>query len=115
MISLTARFVYQIVRCDRDGRIAVEKGNGVSPLLIGSLGVGLLLLAFVLNVLKRIDENGSAYLVMNTVGAGLSCYYAWVSGIIPFVVLEGVWAGAALVRLISVRAKKGSPSVGEPR
>jgi len=113
--SPSARFTFQAVRCGRDGRIAGRKGIGVSPLLIGSVGVGLLLAAFVLNVLKRLDENGSAYLVMNTIGAGLSCYYAWVSGIIPFVVLEGVWAGAALVRLIFVWTKKGSPSVGEPR
>ncbi len=73
--------------------------------IVGSLGVGLLLLAFVLNVAKRMDENSAAYLVMNIVGAGLSCWYAWVSGIVPFVILEGVWAGAALVRLVSLKIK----------
>lgn len=74
-------------------------------LVVGSLGVGLLLVAFVLHVMNRMDENGAAYLVMNIVGAGLSCWYAWVSGIVPFVILEGVWAGAAMVRLVSLKMK----------
>jgi len=86
----------------------------VSPMLIGSIGVALLLAAFVLNVLRRLDENGAPYLVMNLIGAGMSCYYAWASGIVPFVILEGVWAGAALIRLILPGTKKGSPSTGEP-
>jgi len=81
---------------------------------IGSLGVGLLLVSFIMNVLKRLDENGTPYLMLNILGSGLAGYYAWVSGIIPFVILEGVWCGAALVRLAIVRSKKGSPISGEP-
>jgi hypothetical protein len=87
----------------------------MSPLTIGSVGVGLLLVAFVLNVLKRMDENGTPYLLMNFVGAGLSGWYAWLSGTVPFVVLEGIWALAALTRLLALHAKRsGSPTGGKP-
>jgi len=86
----------------------------MSPLVIGSIGVGILLLAFVLNILKRLDENSPAYLAMNIAGAVLSGWYALTSDIIPFVVLETVWAGAALVRLVLVLSKKSSPDSGEP-
>lgn len=84
----------------------------MSPVIVGSIGVGLLLLAFVLNMLKKLSERHPAYLVMNAVGAGLAAWYAWAGGIIPFVILEGVWGGVALVRLISVSVgqKESSPS-----
>lgn len=89
----------------------------MSPVVLGSVGVALLLVAFVLNVLQRLDENGAAYLTMNLVGASLACWYAWVSGLVPFVILEGTWALAAGVRLVSrSRVKEeGSPQGGEPR
>lgn len=87
----------------------------MTSLLIGSFGVGLLLVAFVLNVLKRLGESSPVYLIMNIVGAGLSCWYAWVSGIVPFVILVGVWAGAALARFMGlVVTKTGSPGAREP-
>ncbi len=71
------------------------------PVIIGSLGVGLLLLAFVLNLLKKVHESHPVYLIMNVTGAGLAAWYAWAGGVYPFVILESVWGAAALVRLIS--------------
>ena len=71
----------------------------MSPMLIGSCGVALLLLAFVLNLLRVVDEQSRSYLWMNFVGAGAACWYAWEWGLVPFIVLEGVWALTALVRL----------------
>jgi hypothetical protein len=67
--------------------------------------VALLLLAFVLNLLRRLHERSPTYLIMNFVGAGLAGWYAWVGGIIPFVILEGVWSLTAAVRLILVATK----------
>lgn len=77
-------------------------------LLIGSVGVGLLLLAFALNLLKRLSESSPAYLAMNVAGALMAAWYAFEGNAIPFVILELVWAGTALIRLILV-AKKSSP------
>jgi hypothetical protein len=84
----------------------------MSPELIGSVGVGLLLLAFALNVMKRLSEQGVSYLLMNLIGAGLSAWYAQASGSIPFVVLEGVWALVALLRLL-LKIRTGSPPAAE--
>lgn len=79
--------------------------------LAGSIGVGLLLLAFVLNLAKILSESDWKYLAMNLIGAGLAAWYAFAGGSIPFVILEAVWGLAALIRLIST-IKKGSQPVG---
>ena len=84
----------------------------MSPIIIGSLGVALLLLAFVLNLMRRLAEDSVLYLLLNFVGALLAAWYAWQGRIIPFVVLEAVWAGSALVRLILGLKKNPRPSPG---
>jgi hypothetical protein len=69
--------------------------------LIGSVGVALLLAAFLLNLLKMMRADGYPYAGLNFVGAALACYSSWLIAFIPFVVLEGVWAlaaGCALAR-----------------
>ena len=80
----------------------------MSSTLIGSLGVGLLLLAFGLNLIKKLSETDPVYLTMNVVGASMAAWYAYDGGVIPFVILELTWALTALVRLAMV-AKKSSP------
>lgn len=60
--------------------------------IIGTLGVSLLLIAFVLNQRRTISEHSRAFLAMNMVGAVLCCYSAWLVSLMPFVVLEAVWA-----------------------
>lgn len=70
--------------------------------ILGSIGVGLLLLGFVLNLTRILSERHPVYLGLNVVGCALAGYYAWIGGQIPFVVLEGVWGLAALVKLVNV-------------
>lgn len=79
--------------------------------LAGSVGVGLLLLAFVLNLAKLLSESDWKYLAMNLIGAGLAAWYALAGGLIPFVILESVWGMAALIRLIAT-IKRGSQPIG---
>ena len=67
--------------------------------LIGTLGVALLLAAFLLNLLKLMRADGYAYTVLNLLGAALACYSSWLIDFMPFVVLEGVWAAAAAFAL----------------
>lgn len=85
----------------------------MSPLVVGSIGVFLLLLAFVLNLIRVVSERSPTYLLMNIVGSGLAAWYAWAGGSIPFVVLEAVWGLAALIRLVGP-AKKRPPTGGGP-
>jgi hypothetical protein len=67
---------------------------------VGSLGVALLLVAFVLNLSSLLDRSSRLYEGMNAVGAALAGYSAWLIGFMPFVVLESVWCLAALVALV---------------
>lgn len=59
---------------------------------IGTIGVGMLLVAFVLNQRRAISEHSRPFLAMNLVGALLCGYSAWLVRFMPFVVLETVWA-----------------------
>ena len=74
------------------------------PVIIGSIGVTLLLLAFFLNLIKYMSESSKVYLLMNFTGAMMAAWYAYSGGIIPFVILELVWAATALIKLfISIK------------
>ena len=68
--------------------------------VIGAGGVALILLAFVLNLLGRMDRGDRSYLLLNLLGAGLACASSVMIGFVPFVVLEGVWAAVALAGLL---------------
>ena len=84
----------------------------MSPVIIGSVGVALLLIAFVLNLMRVVTERGSIYLLMNLIGSLMAAWYAWVGGSIPFVVLELTWGIAALVRLVTGTKKNPRPMTG---
>jgi hypothetical protein len=58
---------------------------------IGSIGVGLLLIAFFANLAGWVDRKSRIYTGTNAVGGGLACYSSWLIGFMPFVVLEGTW------------------------
>jgi hypothetical protein len=64
---------------------------------IGSVGVTLLLVAFFLNLMKALRTDGWLYLLMNLVGATMSCYSSYLIRFPPFVVLEGTWAAVAAI------------------
>ncbi len=70
------------------------------PDIINTLGVSLILLAFLLLTLKKISPISNAYNLLNLIGAGLACYGAWLIGAIPFVVLEIIWCAVAVYGLV---------------
>jgi hypothetical protein len=70
-----------------------------SAAVLGSAGVTLLLVAFFLNLIKALRSDGWLYLLMNLVGATLSCYSSYLIRFPPFVVLEGTWAAIAALGL----------------
>ncbi len=47
--------------------------HGDFPTIVGSIGVGLLL-AYLLNLIKRVSQDSRIYTTLNVVGAGLACY-----------------------------------------
>jgi hypothetical protein len=68
--------------------------------IIGSLGVTLLLIAFLLNLFRYIGQESRIYIFLNILGAGLSCYASILIAYWPFVVLEGAWCLVAVIALV---------------
>ena len=73
--------------------------------IIGSIGVFILLLAFILNILNKISREGLIYILMNIVGAALACYASYLIVYIPFIVLEGAWTLVSLIALARYKKK----------
>ena len=69
---------------------------------VGTVGVAMLLLAFVLLQLNRLEKGGTLYLSLNTIGAALACLSSYMIDFMPFVVLEGVWAVSSFIALTKV-------------
>ncbi len=69
-------------------------------ILIGSIGVSLLLLAFILNLFKWIQSDSLPYTLMNFVGAAVAGYASVLIHFIPFVILEFFWASIGLVGVV---------------
>lgn len=65
--------------------------------IIGSIGVTLLLIAFTLNLVKKLEAGSKVYLLLNIIGAGLACLSSYLISFWPFVILEGVWTLSSLV------------------
>jgi len=74
--------------------------------IIGSFGVTLLLIAFLLNLASRISKDGLTYILLNLIGAGLAMLASWLIHYIPFVVLEGTWTLVSLVAFINYFRKR---------
>lgn len=70
--------------------------------IIASIGVIVLLIAFVLNLYKIKSTQSRTYTSLNFIGAGLCCYASYLISFYPFVILEAIWAGFALVSFINV-------------
>lgn len=59
--------------------------------IVGTVGVGLILLAFFCNTLGWINGKSKLFFLLNLVGAGLACYASVLINYWPFVILEGTW------------------------
>jgi len=75
--------------------------------IIGSIGVTLLLLAFGLNLFRYISQDSRTYVLLNVLGAALSCYASVLIHYTPFIILEATWC---LVALFSLAGKKKVPA-----
>ena len=73
---------------------------------ISTLGVSLILLAFVLVTFKWSTPDKPVTLALNLVGAGLACWGAALIESYPFVVLEATWALVAGIGLVKVFIRK---------
>ncbi len=65
--------------------------------IIGTIGVGLILIAYFLNIFSLIEKDGKLYFLMNTIGACLACYASILINYKPFIILEGIWAIVSII------------------
>ncbi|MEB0261679.1 MULTISPECIES: hypothetical protein [unclassified Mucilaginibacter] len=70
--------------------------------IIASIGVIILLVAFLLNMFKQISAQTRIYTGMNFIGAGMCGLSSYMIDFYPFVVLEGIWAAFALYSFFNV-------------
>ncbi|WP_298539389.1 hypothetical protein [uncultured Aquimarina sp.] len=59
--------------------------------IIGSLGVSLLLIAYLLLQLRKIENTDLLYAVFNFSGAAMAMWSSYLIGFLPFMILEGIW------------------------
>lgn len=70
--------------------------------IIASTGVIILLIAFLLNLYKKLPAQSRWYSGMNFLGAGLCGFSSYLIGFYPFVILENIWAAFALISFFKV-------------
>ncbi|WP_047545718.1 CBU_0592 family membrane protein [Psychroserpens sp. Hel_I_66] len=72
---------------------------------IGCIGVFQILLAYILNVIGKINNNDLSFILLNLAGASMACLASILMTYYPFVILEGVWALVSLISLINFKRK----------
>ena len=91
---LSSRFVADVIdQTRRTDKMSVST-------IIGSVGVSLLLIAFLLSLFKVISQESITYSLLNIIGAALAGYASWLIDYMPFVVLEGTWCLVAIAGLV---------------
>ena len=67
---------------------------------IATIGVTVLLVGFGLNLLKIIAADSYLYLSLNFLGSFLAGVSAVMIHLVPFIVLESVWAAVSLFAIV---------------
>lgn len=73
---------------------------------IGTVGVTILLIAFFLNLTKKLSQDSPTYMLLNFSGALVALISVAMLPYWPFIVLEGVWMLVSLNALIQHYRKK---------
>ena len=76
--------------------------------IIGFVGLSLVLIAFVMNLMKKMNTDSIIYNVLNAVGTIILAYYSIVLGSIPFLILQATWCIFALYNLIKILRRKNA-------
>ena len=68
--------------------------------IIGTIGVGLILLAYFCQTFNWISGKSKLFFLLNIIGAGLACYASYLINYWPFVILEGTWFLVSVLGLL---------------
>lgn len=75
---------------------------------IGTIGVTILLIAYLLNITNKITQNSLVYIMLNLLGAGIACYASARLHYWPFIILEGAWTLVSFITMIRYFVKTNS-------
>lgn len=75
--------------------------------IVGTIGVGIILIAYFMNIFSFIKKDGVLFYVMNIIGASLACYASILINYLPFIILEATWAMVSVLGLVKVLKKNG--------
>lgn len=75
--------------------------------IVGTIGVGIILIAYFMNIFSFIEKDGVLFYVMNIIGASLACYASILINYLPFIILEATWAMVSVLGLVKVLKKNG--------
>lgn len=73
---------------------------------VGAIGVGILLIAFFLNVTKKVNQDSLVYILLNLSGAVIAGVASYMLHYMPFIVLEAVWSVVSVMALASYFRKR---------
>jgi hypothetical protein len=73
---------------------------------IGFIGVTILLLAFFLNLIGKIESESLLYLCMNFIGASIACLASILLKYVPFIILEASWTLVSAYGILKYFSKK---------
>jgi hypothetical protein len=76
--------------------------------LTGTIGVTILLIAYFLNLIHKIENNSFSYLLLNFTGAATACLASVLLKYLPFIILEGCWTIVSAAGILTYlnKAKK---------
>lgn len=77
-----------------------------TTLLIGVVGGSMVLLVFVLSSLEKLSRGNYTYMALNGLGALLLVYYAILSNVIVFAILNAIWGSVEIYYLIKKLTKR---------
>ena len=71
--------------------------------IVGTIGVGLILLAYFCNTFGILKPNSRLFFALNALGGALASYASLLINYWPFVILEGTWFIVSLIGLFNSR------------
>jgi hypothetical protein len=60
--------------------------------IIGAIGVTMMLVAFLLNIVDKLDNDNIFYILLNFCGGVLACIASCLISYTPFIILEATWS-----------------------
>lgn len=68
--------------------------------IIGTIGVGMILIAYFLNIYTLIKKEGVLFFTLNIIGGLIACIASILIRFWPFIILEGTWTMVSIFGLL---------------